>query len=381
MQQESNRNVRGKEGVRLCGKGPGLIRFRHIRSPFCARWGEKLTMLKMSTKSRVLLIVFLVVSIAIPHYFTEMSERKYHILYQGLFFLPVILAGFWFGLRGGLSTSIGISVILIPFTVVHWNAFSSGDFNNIMELFLYNAVGAILGILRDRELVHQQRLREAENLAAMGRALSSVAHDMKTPLIAIGGFTLWVKRHIDANHPCHEKLDIVVKETARLENMVKDMLDFSKPLELHLADESIDRLIQESLAVVETVAKDRQVRIQSQFLGKIAPAPLDGMRIKQAFINLVVNAVQASPEAETVTVICHQERRRIIIDVRDLGSGIAKDRRDLIFSPFFTTKKEGTGLGLPIVKKIAEAHDGCLKILDNPDRGVTFRLILPFEHK
>ena len=343
--------------------------------------GEKLTMLEMNTKARVLFIVFLVVSIAIPHYFTEMSERKYHILYQGLFFLPVILAAFWFGLRGGLSTSIGISVILIPFTVVHWNAFSSGDFNNIMEVFLYNAVGAILGILRDRELMQQQRLREAENLAAMGRALSSVAHDMKTPLIAIGGFTLWVKRHIESNNPCHEKLDIVVKETTRLENMVKDMLDFAKPLELHLADESIDRLIQESLAVVETVAQARQVRIQSQFLGKIAPVPLDGMRIKQVLINLVVNAVQASPEAETVMVACHQEQSRIVIDVRDLGSGIAKDRRELVFSPFFTTKKEGTGLGLPIVKKIAEAHDGSLEILDNPDRGVTFRLILPFPQK
>ena len=159
------------------------------------------------------------------------------------------------------------------------------------------------------------------------------------------------------------------------------VLDFAKPLELHLADESIDRLIQESLAVVETVAQARQVRIQSQFLGKIAPVPLDGMRIKQALINLVVNAVHASPEAETVMVACHQEQGRIVIDVRDLGSGIAKDRRELVFSPFFTTKKEGTGLGLPIVKKIAEAHDGSLEILDNPDRGVTFRLILPFPHK
>jgi signal transduction histidine kinase len=105
------------------------------------------------------------------------------------------------------------------------------------------------------------------------------------------------------------------------------------------------------------------------------------MRIKQVLINLVVNAVQASPEAETVMVACHQEQGRIVIDVRDLGSGIAKDRRELVFSPFFTTKKEGTGLGLPIVKKIAEAHEGSLEILDNSDRGVTFRVILPLPQK
>jgi len=335
----------------------------------------------MNTKSRVLIIVFLVVSISVLHYYTEISRHKYHVLYQGLFFLPVMLAAFWFGLRGGFSTSVAISVILTPFTVIHWQAFSSSDFNEIMEIVLYNAVGGILGILRDREQVHQQRLREAESLAAMGRALSSLAHDLKTPLIAIGGFTLWVKRRIEPNNPCHEKLDIVVKETTRLESMVKDMLDFARPLELRLADERIDRLVQESLAVAETVAKGRQVRIESQFLGEITPVPLDGMRIKQVLINLVVNAVHASPEAEMVMVVCHQEQRRIIVDVRDLGDGIPKDQRDLVFAPFFTTKKEGTGLGLAIVKKIAEAHDGSLDILDNPDRGVTFRLILPFPQK
>lgn len=334
-------------------------------------------MREMNTKSRVLLIILLIMSVAVPHYLTAMSRHKYHILCQGLFFLPVILGGFWFGVRGGLAAAIGISVVLVPFIVMHWNAFSSDDFNSIMEVVLYNAVGVILGILRDREQVHQERLREAESLAAMGRALSSVAHDMKTPLIAIGGFTLWVKRHIESHDPCHEKLDIVVKETARLENMVKDMLDFAKPLELQLGDESIDRLVQESLAVVETVAKDRQVKIRSRFIGRIAPAPLDGMRIKQVLINLVVNAVQASPEGETVTVACHQEQGRMVIDVSDRGSGIAEDRRELIFSPFFTTKKEGTGLGLPIAKKIAEAHDGSLEILNNPDRGVTFRVTLP----
>lgn len=343
--------------------------------------GAKLKISEMGTKARVLLITFLVMNIAIAHYFTEMGERKYHILYQGLFFLPVMLAGFWFGLRGGLITSIGIDIVLTPFTLIHWKAFSSADFNNIMEMVIYIAVGTILGILRDRELLHQRRQREAESLAAMGRALTSVAHDMKTPLIAIGGFTLWVKKHIEAHDPCHEKLDIVIRETARLENMVKDMLDFAKPLELHLVDDSIDRLIQESLAVVEPVAKARQVKVQSQFMGRTAPAPLDPMRIKQVLINLVVNAVQASPEGETVVVTCSQEQERIVIDVTDLGPGIAEDLKDLVFHPFFTTKKEGTGLGLPIVKKIAEAHNGALEILDNPGRGVTFRVILPFLRK
>ncbi len=338
-------------------------------------------MSEIGNRSRALFIVFLVVGISILHYHTEISKHKYHILYQGLFFLPVMLSAFWFGLRGGLLASVVISLILTPFLILHWQSFSSNDFNEIMGVILYNAVGGILGMLRDREQAHQQRLRDSESLAAIGRALSSLAHDMKTPLIAIGGFTLWVKRHIEPYDPCHEKLDIVVKETARLESMVKNMLDFSRPLELSLADERIDRLIQESLAVAETVAADRQVRIESRFLGEIKPVPMDGMRIKQVLINLVVNAIHASPEAGEVTVVCSQEQKRIVIDVKDLGDGIPEDQRDLVFAPFFTTKKEGTGLGLAIVKKIAEAHDGSLEIVDNPDRGVTFRVILPLLQK
>jgi signal transduction histidine kinase len=111
----------------------------------------------------------------------------------------------------------------------------------------------------------------------------------------------------------------------------------------------------------------------------MAPALLDFMRMKQVVINLVANAVQASPEGGEVVVSGHMNDGSLTIDVIDSGCGIPPDKREEIFSPFYSTKKEGTGLGLPIVKKIVEAHRGSIEILDNPEKGLTFRVTVSLE--
>ncbi len=223
----------------------------------------------------------------------------------------------------------------------------------------------------------EQTLRESERMASMGRALSSVAHDLKTPLIAIGGFSRLVRNHLDPDSPDREKLDIVIKETERLENMVRDMLDFSRPLELNRSIEDLDRIIDEGLVILERVAEERKVAIRRP----LAPWPIrtsmDGMRMKQVIMNLVLNAIQASPEGETITVQVVHDGRNPAIEIIDHGPGIPREYREEIFSPFYTTRKEGTGLGLAIVRKIVEAHEGRITLLDNPDRGMTFRVEIP----
>lgn len=140
-----------------------------------------------SRSGRTAFIASLVVGISLLHYLTQPSRPYEHTFYRELYFLPLILASFWFGLRGGLATSLSITALYLPFVFRQQGWFSPVKFDNTMEVLLFNVVAATLGLLRDREADHQRRLREAESLAAMGTALSSVAHDMKTPLIAIGG--------------------------------------------------------------------------------------------------------------------------------------------------------------------------------------------------
>lgn len=230
------------------------------------------------------------------------------------------------------------------------------------------------------KLVERRRaemaLRETERLAAIGKALSSVAHDIKTPLIAIGGFTRLVQNHLEAGHPDREKLGIVIRETHRMECMVKDMLDFSKPLQLERSPEDIHQFLAESMMVVERLAEERGVSIEI-CSGTSLTALVDGMRLRQVIVNLVMNAVHASPQGEVVTVNSYCDGKELVIDVVDHGPGIPPGKRDEVFAPFYTTKKEGTGLGLAIVRKIVDAHGGRIRILDNPDKGVTFRVEVP----
>lgn len=223
----------------------------------------------------------------------------------------------------------------------------------------------------------EKALREAESLAAMGRALSSVAHDIKTPLIAIGGFTRLVQKHLDPGSPDHAKLEIVLKETERLERMVKEMLDFSRPLEIQRSTVEVSEFLSETFAVVEEVARVRKVYLKTEIDQHLGPVSLDIMRMKQVLINLIVNAIQASPAGQTVVINVYRSGERFLFDVIDCGCGIPVNNRSEIFSPFFTTKKEGTGLGLAIVKKIVEAHGGHVEVMDNSITGVTFRVSIP----
>jgi signal transduction histidine kinase len=220
-------------------------------------------------------------------------------------------------------------------------------------------------------------LRESESLAAIGKALSGLAHDLRTPIVAIGGFTRLVQKHMGKDHPDWNKLEIVLKETLRMESMVKGMLDFARPLELDRSMEDIERLIEDSLAVVESATQEKTVQIQRQSSSNLPFISIDAMRMKQVVINLVINAVQASPEGETIIVRSHYRGENLAIDIVDQGSGIPSEKREEIFYPFVSTKKEGTGLGLAIVRKIIEAHKGEVRIFDNPKMGVTFRVLIP----
>ncbi len=326
---------------------------------------------------KIAFLVIFITAIAFFQYLTELDKHAHHMLYQGLFFLPVMLAGFWFGLGSAVITSLSITAILIPFTFIHWKGLSAGDINNVVELILYNLAAVILGTLKGREQREQKRSREAEKLAAVGKAVSALVHDLRTPLVAIGGLSRSIQRNLKENDPLEEKLNLITKETQRLEEMVNEMLDFSKPLELHLSDGDVMTVLNQSVEIIADAAKRKTVTVRMKSSGNLSPLIFDFQRMKQAFINLLMNAIEASPEGEAVTVHTYRKGGKLTIDVTDRGSGVSYDRREEIFSPFFTTKKEGTGLGLPIVKKIVEAHHGRIEILDSSDRGITFRVIMP----
>ncbi|MBA3003450.1 MAG: HAMP domain-containing histidine kinase [Desulfurivibrio sp.] len=330
----------------------------------------------MAQKAKVLVISSLVVLISLLHYFTQQTETFHHIVFREVYFLPVILAGFWYGLRGGLIVSLLITAFYGPFILLSSGRAAYLLFGNVMELLLLNIVGVLVGWLRDRETKSQAALRNAESLAAMGTAVSAIAHDMKTPLVAIGGFAGQLRKKIN-DETLLKKVDAIISQSARLETMVRDMLAFSRPLTLKKDKGNLKSLAEETIETAAEIARKRGVQFVFEAKDDLSEVVFDAHRLQQAILNLVVNAVEASPNGETVAVIIRKHGDMVEIDVADRGEGIREDQRDEIFKPFVSSKKTGTGLGLAIVKKIAEAHGGGIAVLTNQKQGTIFRFSLP----
>jgi signal transduction histidine kinase len=319
--------------------------------------------------------------ITLTIFLTEQTHYRYHSIFREFYFIPLILAAFWFGWRGALLTSGSITVFYIIFLIFYWQGISAAKVNTFIEIIFLNLVAVILGTLLEREKKQRRRAQKAENLAVIGKACSGVAHDMKTPLVAIAGFARQVLKKMSQDDPQREKLDIIHREAQRLESMVKDMLDYARPLDLRLAPTYVNQMVRESLEVAQDLAREQGVSLETQFGAAIPLTPLDAGRMKQVFINLITNAIQASPAGETVMVRSALGEGNITIDVVDRGGGIPPEQRENIFVPFFTTKNEGVGLGLSMVKNIISAHHGAVEFFDNhnPSQGVTFRITVPRE--
>ena len=320
------------------------------------------------------LIITMAVIVLSLHYFTAPQLRYQHALYRMLFYIPLILGTFWFGIRGASSIAVFISLFYIPFVIHHWKNFSIDDFSRVLEGILFIVIASLLGYLVEKERRRHQALLRAESLAAVGKAVSEIAHDMKTPLVAIGGFSRRLAKYLEKNHANRKELDIVIRETTRLETMVLEMLDFGKELEIHPADVSLNTIVEEAIGVARPMAEASGVELCVETDRNLVEFPMDGPRIKQVLLNLISNSIQASTPGNKVTIKTESSNGHVLLQVSDQGCGISLEDRDKIFDPFFSKKKDGTGLGLAIVKKIVEAHDANISVQSNKPQGTTITI-------
>lgn len=326
---------------------------------------------------KIAIISLLTGGILFLHYFTFPDLKYHHAVYRMLFYLPLVLGSFWFGLRGAISISVGVSIFYVPFVMKNWQGLSFEDFDKLLEGLLFVTVSLILGVLVERERRKQQALVGAKSLAAMGAALSEVAHDMKTPLIAIGGFAGQVCGKLLPQDSDRRKLEIVMQETARLEALVKNMLDFGRPLEVQSEQTRLNELVLQTMETVRPLAQGGGVELEADLNPSLPSLMLDAPRVKRVLINLMTNAVQASPEGERVRVKTRRNKQKVWLEVIDHGCGIQEQTQKSIFDPFVSTKKGGTGLGLAISKKIIEAHGGEIFFKSDGEKGATFTLRFP----
>lgn len=325
---------------------------------------------------RVFLISVLIALISILHYATPHARGIEHLIYRELYLVPLVLAAFWFGMKGGLVFSLVAAGFYLPLALRSSDQVTAYYVSNFTQVTIFIAFSLMVGWLRDRDL--KLRAEQALNarMVAMGQAVASIAHDLKSPLMAVGGFVTQVRRTLGDQDPSARKLDIVIAQAARMETMVKDMLAFTRPLELNRQEVDLNHLIKEVVAVSEA-AGDQPRYICTCLDSQLPTISLDNDRMQQAILNLVNNALEASPKNESPEVVSSLRNGKLRIEISDKGPGIPQEKQSQLFTPFVTTKKGGTGLGLPIAKKIIEAHGGILSLGETSTKGTTFIIDLP----
>ncbi len=326
---------------------------------------------------KILAVAFMIVAVIGLHYLTPPQMRYQHAVYRMLFYLPLVLGGFWFGLRGTLAITASVISLYLIYLAGHRVSFSFDIFDKLLEMILYLVIALIIGVLVEKDRKKHAALLQAESLAAIGRTVSELAHDIKTPIIAIGGLVSQFSRSLPEDDPGRKKLGLAIQEAARLESMVNEMLEFGRPLELHPAKIDLNEIIEQCIGISEGMAERANVEIKAELDASMPSLALDVPRLKQVLLNLIANAVQASPPGESVLIKAYPMKDWGLVEVSDRGSGIKEEDQEIIFAPFFSTKRGGTGLGLAIVKKIIEAHGGKVSFRSNPETGATFVVQLP----
>jgi len=227
----------------------------------------------------------------------------------------------------------------------------------------------------------QDKLIEAEKMAALGRITADIAHEIRNPLTALGGFGRRLLKSVtDENQ--RQYAEVIVDESGRLEQVLKDVLIYSRNVRYDFEKDSINGLLDESLALYRNICDEQGITITKEY-GTDLPVLLQKDQVRQATNNLITNAIDAMSGGGTLTVSTDlQEANHIdyvAVNVRDNGVGIPHDKLPLIFEPFFTTKKigQGTGLGLPICKKIVEEHGGFIKAKNGT--GLTISMLFPYQ--
>lgn len=236
------------------------------------------------------------------------------------------------------------------------------------------------GIVRDltETKVLQDRILRSERLAALGQFVAEITHEIKNPLMMIGGFARQlIKKHKDDNKT-QSKLNIIAEEVQRLENLLGELREYYLARTLNLEEMDILGLLQEVYDLVKDDCERKKIGTQFKRPEKSVMIQGDKDKLKQVFLNLVKNAIDAMEQGGKLVIEPTLSRDEIEITIKDNGCGIPEEHREKIFSPFFTTKRHGTGLGLNISKSIIEDHDHSAMTLKSEEgKGTSFTVTLP----
>ncbi len=369
-----------------------------------------------------------IVLISAAHFLTSDEYVWVHNILRRLYYIPIVIGAFGWGLPGSLAASLFSSLVYLPhaFQVVthHFYHDPGGSSEKVLEILLFNIMAFITGMLVERERrvaaggraraaarvgvdradprVRRERRRQEEiartlsetldemklleeqlvragRLQALGEMTAGLAHEIKNPLASIKGAAEIIADTVPPDSPRRRMVEIQRTELERLTGLLERFLAFARPKEFVVSTVDLAALVTDTLSFVAPQAAKKNVRFET----RIEPITINADREKvvQILLNIVLNAVEASPEGEVVTVEIERRRKGRLtyacLIVSDRGPGVPPAEREKVFNPFYTTKEGGTGLGLSIAARIADQHNGFIEIEDASEGGAVFCVYIP----
>lgn len=353
---------------------------------------------KKANYARAAVVALGIAAASLLHFLTPGSLILWHNLFQRLYYLPIVYSAIYFGWRGGLVAALCSAILYIPHILTAWHHMPEYAMNQYAEIIIFFLVGVVTGVLADRERKQRKKLeatteqlsrvyrelqdsfehlKRADRLSAIGQLSASLAHEIRNPLASIEGATGILDQPQTSEEMRKEFLGVIRKESRRLNRLLTNLLDFARPRkpEFQLVDPAklVDSVISLVAPTVERSGITLKLRVQ-------APTPFvrsDPEQLKQVILNLAINAAQSMSNQGEIELSVSMADGGVKISVKDQGTGVAAEDLDKIFDPFFTTKENGTGLGLSVAHQIVTQHGGAITAERNPDRGMTFSVVLP----
>jgi signal transduction histidine kinase len=268
---------------------------------------------------------------------------------------------------------------------------------NRRNIFVFMGIVVIVALLSMFLLYHDQnrhlagiiemerRLEKAERLSSLGQLAAGVAHEIRNPLNAISMATQRLKRDFvpgdQSKVDDFQNLSSVIRdEIKRLNGIIEEFLSFSKSRRLELSEFSVVEVLQKIVSLIREEASARGITIETRWRQIPAIIPMDINKLQQSFLNLIKNAMEAMPAEGKITITVDKEGKNyIVVSISDTGCGMTAEEIERIFSPEYTTKEKGLGLGIPLASEIIKGHGGEIRVISRRGDGTTFEVVLPRE--
>ncbi|OLN30008.1 periplasmic sensor signal transduction histidine kinase [Desulfovibrio sp. DV] len=322
---------------------------------------------------KTLMIVGLIVMVTALHYGVAPSHPALHLLHRELYFIPILLAGFWFGLRVAMLTSLVITGLYLP-PILAGKMLHDTPSTVVAQLIMFNVVALLVGLLEDRRAREQERLLGAEKMALLGRAAAAIGLEVQDVVVALrrlvregGGF-----RNPGVEPDVQGEID-------RLDHLLYALMRFIPSHQFSAISLDVNDLVIASAARLQGLAHKAGVKL----VVENDPAGCRTRAIAEDFgsiIDAVVkNAVEASPAGTAVIISSRRQGQACLVTVSDSGPGIHPEHMDKIFLPFFSTKPGGHGLTLASTKKFLKDIGGNMTVESEPGKGAAFHMHIPRE--